>query len=65
MVTLTNFSNEQEAAIVQGMLKANGIPSMISDENNLYVPVFAGVNLLVRKEDLKRAQELLQEHKED
>ena len=62
MVTLSNFPNEQEAAIVQGMLEANGIPAVVSDQNNLYVPVFGGVSLLVREEDLAAAQKLLHEH---
>ena len=52
----------QEASIVQGMLEANGIPSQISDGNNLYVPVFGGVSLYVREEDLKKAKELIREH---
>ena len=65
MVTLESFSTPQEAAIVQGMLEANGIPSVVSDQNNLYVPIFGGVSLLVREEDLERARQLLREHKDD
>ncbi len=61
-VTVATFSNMQEASIVQGMLESNGIPSMISDQNNLYVPVFGGVNLLVYERDAPRALELLKEH---
>lgn len=65
MVVLTNFPNEQDAAIVQGMLEANGIPSLISDQNNLYVPVFGGVSLMVREVDLERAQKLLADYHDD
>ena len=62
MVLLENYPNMQEASIVQGMLEANGIPSQMSDGNNLYVPVFGGVSLYVREEDLKKAKELIREH---
>lgn len=62
MVVLENYPNPQEAAIVQGMLEANGIPCVVSDQNNLYVPVFGGVSLLVPDEDLERARQLLKSH---
>ena len=62
MVTLESFSTPQEAAIVQGMLEANGIPSMVSDQNNLYVPIFGGVTLLVAEKDIEKARELLRQH---
>lgn len=65
MVVLENYPNPQEAAIIQGMLEANGIPCMVSDGNNLYVPVFGGVSLLVRQQDLQRAKELLREHHDE
>lgn len=61
-VTLAVYADIQEASIVKGMLEANGIPSMISDENNLYVPYFGGVNIMVRESDLERARVLLSEH---
>ena len=62
MVVLDNYPNPQEAAIISGMLEANGIPCVVSDQNNLYVPIFGGVSVLVREEDLARAKELLREH---
>lgn len=62
MVVLDNYPNPQEAAIVQGMLESNGIPCAVQDNNNLYVPVFGGVTLMVREQDLARARELLREH---
>lgn len=64
MVALENYPNMQEASIVQGMLEANGIPCMASDGNNMYVPVFGGVTLYVREDDLHRAKELLIKHKD-
>lgn len=63
-VTLAVYSDIHEASIVRGMLSANGIPSMISDNNNLYVPYFGGVKLLVCESDFARARELLREHDE-
>lgn len=65
MVELENYPNPQGAAIVQGMLESNGIPCVVSDQNNLYVPVFGGVSLLVPEQDLERARLLLREHKDD
>lgn len=65
MVTLSNYPNVQDASIVQGMLEANGIPSVISDQNNLYVPIFGGVSLMVREEDLERAQHLISTHHDE
>ena len=47
---------------MQGMLEANGIPSMVSDQNNLYVPIFGGVTLLVAEKDIEKARELLRQH---
>ena len=64
MVTLSNFPTLQDAVIVQGMLESNGIPSVVSDQNNLYVPIFGGVALLVREVDFERAKELLESHGE-
>lgn len=65
MVVLENYPNIQDASIVQGMLEANGIPCMVSDQNNLYVPVFGGVSLLVRQQDFERARQLLKEHHDE
>ncbi|MCH5219295.1 MAG: DUF2007 domain-containing protein [Muribaculaceae bacterium] len=62
MTPLSNFPTLQDAAIIQGMLEANGIPSVLSDQNNLYVPVFGGVTILVREQDLDKAIELLRDH---
>lgn len=64
MKTLETCSTIQEARIKQGMLEANGIPVMISDHNNLYVPVFGGIELLVSEQNYARARQLLDEHHE-
>lgn len=63
-VTLAVYKDIQEASIIQGMLNANGIHSTISDHNNLYVPYFGGVELLVYESDLPRAKELIGKHDE-
>lgn len=60
-VILTTYSNPQDAYIVRGMLEDHGIPAVVADDNNLYVPVFSGVRLLVRASDAQRAQDLLKE----
>lgn len=62
MVILSNFPTVPDAVIVQGMLENNGIASVLLDENSIYVPVFGGVSLMVREEDLDRARELMKEH---
>lgn len=61
-VNLETFSSPQDAYIVKGMLDDNGIPSVVDDSNNLYVPVFGGVRLLVRAADAERAARLLKEY---
>ena len=61
-VTLASYSNIQEASIIRGMLESNGIPAMISDNNNLYVPVFGGVAVIVDEKDAARAEALLREN---
>lgn len=63
-VVLNSYSTPQEAYIIQGMLEANGIESYIEDKNNLYVPIFNGVDLIVDSDDLQKAEELLSEHHE-
>ncbi len=61
-VTITSYSTPEEASIVQGMLESHGIQSVIRDRNNLYVPIFGGVDLMVDEADAARARELLKEH---
>lgn len=64
MVTLSSYPSLPDAAIVKGMLEANGIPAVLSDNNNPYVPVFGGVDLLVNDADYDRARQLLEMHHE-
>lgn len=59
LVTIDNYNSLEEAYIVKGMLENNGIPALVIDDNNLYVPVFNGVRLQVRKSDENRAMSLI------
>lgn len=60
--TLVTYSTPEEAYIVKGMLESNGIPALVRNENNLYVPVFDGVSVVVFEKDLEKARKLLDEH---
>lgn len=60
--TLASYNTLQEAMIVKGMLEENGIKAFVSDNNNLYVPVFGGVDLIVYVKDAAKAKELLESH---
>ncbi|MDE6316835.1 MAG: DUF2007 domain-containing protein [Muribaculaceae bacterium] len=59
LVTIANYSSIEEAYIVKGMLESNGIPTMVINDDNLYVPVFNGVRLQVRASDAKKAEALI------
>lgn len=61
-VILDSFPTLQDASIVSGMLEANGIATFVSDRNNLYVPIFGGVDLYVDADNLEKARRLLEEH---
>lgn len=61
-VTLETYNTPEEAYIVKGMLADEGIPAVVQDNNNLYVPVFNGVDLLVPQEDYEKASKLIKEH---
>lgn len=61
MVVLSSFPSMPDAMIVKGMLEAHGISVVVSDRNNLYVPVFGGVDLMVNEHDYERARKLLDE----
>lgn len=63
-VILTSYNSPEEAAIVAGMLRSNGIPCEIENRNNLYVPTFNGVDIIVFEKDLQRGRQLLSEHKD-
>lgn len=62
LVILTSVPTEADAAIICGMLDANGISSVTNDRNNAYVPIFGGVDILVDQNDLDSARQLLQSH---
>lgn len=59
LVTIANYGSIEEAYIVKGMLESNGIPAMVINDTNLYVPVFNGVRLQVRASDAKKAEALI------
>jgi hypothetical protein len=65
IVRLTTCNNSYEAHILQGALQAEGITSVLHNENmsNLYFNVisgFSGVDVLVYEDDLQRAREVLE-----
>lgn len=63
-VILTTYNSPEEAAIVAGMLRSNGIPCEVENRNNLYVPVFNGADIRVFERDYARARQLLSLHDE-
>lgn len=63
-VLLTSYNSVEEAEIVAGMLRSNGIPCEVENRNNLYVPVFNGADLIVFEKDFDRARNLVLENKD-
>ncbi|MDE6577904.1 MAG: DUF2007 domain-containing protein [Muribaculaceae bacterium] len=61
-VTLVTYSTLEEAYIVKGMLESHGIPALVRNENNLYVPIFDGVSVVIFEKDWDKAQKLLVEY---
>lgn len=59
-VLLTSYNSVEEAEIVAGMLRSNGIPCEVENRNNLYVPVFNGADLIVFEKDYNQARQLIQ-----
>ena len=64
-VRLTTCNNSYEAHVLQGALLAEGIPSVLHNENmtNLFgglISGFSGVDVLVYEDDLQRAREVLE-----
>lgn len=62
---IASFNTIQEAMILKGMLEANDIPAFISDHNNLYVPVFGGVDVVIYQRDREKAQSLIDAESEN
>ena len=70
LVTVGTFANPIEAELAQGALQAAGIESLVSadDAGGLRPSLWlTGIRLLVRSEDVKQAEELLESfsHKMD
>ena len=67
MVCVKTFPTEEEAQIAQGLLESSGLEAVISDEDA--DPVRAGyvfgtgVKLLVCREDVNKASEILKNKK--
>lgn len=61
LIAVSTFPSTVDAQIAKGVLDEAGIESMIRSDNagGMY-PAIAGVELLVRAEDLTRATEALQ-----
>ncbi|MCM1076793.1 MAG: DUF2007 domain-containing protein [Bacteroides sp.] len=67
MKTIATFTDTATASIAQGMLKNNGINSIIDNQamSSLYPTPITGlwdVRLVVNDEDAPKAEELLREH---
>lgn len=70
LVILERFYDPSAAYIVRGLLHSYGIESYVFDEHvntTAYHLQFSvgGVRLMVHKDDLKSAVEILQEHRQD
>lgn len=59
LVTIATYSSIEEAYIVKGMLESNGIPTLLINDDNLYVPIFEGIRLQVRLSDKEEALKLI------
>jgi hypothetical protein len=61
LIAVSTFPSMADAQIAKGLLDAAGIESMIRSDNagGMY-PAIAGADLLVRTEDVEKAQEALQ-----
>jgi Putative prokaryotic signal transducing protein len=60
LIAVSTFRSTADAQIAKGVLDEEGIESMIRSDNagGMY-PALAGVDLLVRSEDLEKATEAL------
>lgn len=64
LVVLRTFSDNVEAYIAKGVLESNGIVCILNDEimSSVYpltLTSIGGIKLLVRREDLDKAEEIL------
>ena len=63
LVCIKTFSTEEEAQIAQGLLESRGLEVMISNEGadpaREGFVLGTGVKLLVRREDVNKASEIL------
>lgn len=64
LVVLDSFNSDVEAHIAQGVLESNGVKCIINNEimSSIYpltLTSIGGIKLLVRREDLELAKEIL------
>ncbi len=62
LVELARFSSTIEASIARGLLDAEGIDALLSDEGiaDMHLgPALGGVRLIVREDDVERASAIL------
>ncbi|MBD5247159.1 MAG: DUF2007 domain-containing protein [Barnesiella sp.] len=62
LVTVATYSSPEEAYIVKEMLESNGVPAIVVNDDNLYVPVFNGVRVQVNASDASKAEALLSQN---
>ncbi len=63
-VRLTTCNTSYEAHLIKGRLEAEGIPSVLTNENmaSLYsglISAFTGIDILVNEDDLEQAKEII------
>lgn len=67
MVCVKTFPTEEEAQIAQGLLQSEGLEAMISDEDadpaRAGYVFGTGVKLLVQRDDVNKASEILKNKK--
>ncbi len=62
-VVIKTYTNDGEAELESGMLRAEGVWSMVRRElGSLYIGWFPGAVLVVRPEDLEKAKDILGLH---
>ena len=62
LVTISTFPSLADAQIAKGLLDDAGIESMIrADDGGGMFPAIGGANLLVRREDVDKARDALQQ----
>ena len=61
LVTLEKFQNLTDAEIVKSMLESNGIPAMVTEQNNPFGATFTWPKVMVFSRDYEEAKRLFDE----